>query len=141
MAPRMILAAALLGSLTSNAVRDLQAVARANGWTYTFLKQSALGEWRWTKTATGETVSVSGWHASGRRWGTVPALSTVFHTKSRSELAETVYEAAYTYGTAGLPQTDAAGLRVAQEDADRYQTTVLPAVVAAAKALLQGGAK
>lgn len=54
---------------TKAAIKTAQAIFRSKGgWKYKFRKQSASGDWSWTKD--GRTITLNGWH--GRepdRWG------------------------------------------------------------------------
>jgi hypothetical protein len=117
---------------TATALSAMQREFRAAGWSYTFRKQSAMGEWAWTKGTT--TICVDGWH--GQEAAIHGAQSKVFgrvHLYENDRVVKCTEEPSYPSGCTGMPNLVAVGrgaFRIDDVDARFYVSTVLPQISA-----------
>lgn len=116
------------------ALRQLQREFFHADWEYETLKDSALGEWIWTK---GDAkVTLVGWHGTTWSYGTAMVFWEVSESVS-GELQARYDATGYPVGGSGLPCICGdRGRLFAAEDSAHYLTQILPAVLAAARAAL-----
>lgn len=120
---------------TEKALGFMQKEFGAAGWDYAFRKQSAMGEWAWTKGST--TICIEGWH--GRDAATHGIHGKIFgrvHMYQNDRPSMSTDEPSYPSGRVGMPDLVASGRKSFQlhdSDASFYTTTVLPKIAEAVR--------